>query len=81
MDTRPMPILLRGLQLPNATIHIMTQTNGRDSISLHRSTEQPLVPSQVNLQNCININLVTVYFTVTYMQYFKLRYTLNPNRM
>jgi hypothetical protein len=68
MGTRPMPILLRGLQLPNATIHIMTQTKDGDSISLHRNTEQPLVASQINLQNSIHRNLV--FFTVTYIQYF-----------
>lgn len=53
MSARPLSILLRRFQLPNTTIHIMTQTNSIDRISIYRNAEQPLMSSQVNLQNKI----------------------------
>lgn len=51
MSARPLSILLRGIQLPNTTIHIMTKTNSVDRINIYGNAEQPLMTSQVNLKN------------------------------
>ena len=51
MCARPLSILLRGMQLPNTTIHIMTQTNSMDRINIYGNIEQPLMSSQINLKN------------------------------
>ena len=51
MSARPLSILLRGIQLPNTTIHIMTKTKSMGRINIYGNAEQPLMSSQVNLKN------------------------------